>query len=144
MVIVGGIIAPAGLVWWIYTSGDDALILISAQWINWSIYSLGFLCGALMSLIGGHLLRSHWMMIFALGCLYWAAGCMMGGLQAGNNPALAPIIALPYVRAMWLLGAAAWVIATIGLLERLIHIVPRQTGIGDDDGLDQDDADSTD
>lgn len=124
IIAVGGLIVPLLLAWWVHESQWAALLIVSAPWLNWSIYTIGALCGAVLAVLGSYMLRSYWLLIAALGAFYWAAGCMIGGLQSGDAPLISPAIALPYIRGMWILGGAALMISTIAVLKCVVRIVP--------------------
>lgn len=141
IIVVGGLLIPIALAWWIYVSDWIALLIISAPWINWSIYTIGALCGAALAVLGSYMMRSYWMLVAALGALYCAVGYLLGGLQSGNNPMIAPDVAFPYIRCMWLLGGLALFISTMAVLKTVVRIVPAGAL---KHGLDQNDADSTD
>lgn len=117
-----GILAPILLALWIHSSKSAALLIVSAPWMNWSIYVIGCLLAALLAVIGSYILRSYGLLVAAQGELYWSIGCMIGGLQAGTNPAITPDIALPYIRGFWLLGSVMLIVSTASVLKAIVHI----------------------
>lgn len=119
---VVGILAPILLTLWIHSSKSAALLIVSAPWLNWSIYVIGCLLAALLATLGSYILRSYGLLVAAQGGLYWAIGCMVGGLQAGTNPAITPDIALPYIRGFWLLGSVMLIVSTLAVFKAVVHI----------------------
>lgn len=136
IIAIGGLLVPLALAWWVHEGRWAALLVVSAPRLNWSIYTIGALCGALLAVLGSYMLRSYWLLVAALGALYWAAGCMIGGLQTGDTPLIPPSIALPYIRGLWVLGGAALIISTMAVLIFVVRIVSPK-GMADH-GLDQD------
>lgn len=139
LILFGGLLLPFVLVWWINSSQTAALLIVSAPWLNWSIYTVGALCGVLLSVLGSYLLRSYWLLVAAMGVLYWAAGCLIGGLQAGTNPLISPAIALPYIRGLWLLGSSALIVSAIAVAKCVVRIEPTEKILH---GLDTDKSDN--
>ena len=120
--LVAGLLAPllTGLA--IHRLQTPAVLILSAPWLNWALYTLGFLAATLVGLIGARVMRSRWMLVMAFGYFYWAIGVFIGALQTGANPTIVPGVALPYIRSMWLIGSLALIVATLGLLVEVVRI----------------------
>ncbi len=123
-----GVMSPVLCVLFVYVSGDDSVIISGAPWINWATYVTGFSMATVVCGVGSGVMRSKSMLMLAFGCAYWAIGCFVGSLQTGSNAPLAPSVALPYIRTMWLLGSIVMIVASMGVLKRVVRIVP---GSGD-------------
>lgn len=117
-----GLLAPLFTGLAIYRLQTPTVLILSAPWLNWALYTLGFLAATLISMIGARVMRSRWMLAEAFGYFYWAIGVFIGALQTGANPTITPATALPYIRAMWLLGSLSLIAATLGLLARVVRI----------------------